>query len=88
MGRLRDPWARAIAVWTLLLILVAVVIAAQAMWSLYDANQACFFSYPATPCPAPDDPRLARLAIAFVGMPLLWLAGMIVAILAWAVRRR
>jgi len=63
------------------------VIAVQETWSVSNANQACFFAYPATPCPAGDDPRLARLAFAFVGVPLLWFAGIIVAIVAPAVKR-
>ena len=40
-----------------------------------DAQQAC--SSAATPCPDATDPRLRWLLFAFVGVPLLWLLGLL-----------
>ncbi len=62
--------------WTLVLLLLAAALAAQAAWSLIGAQQACFFNYPAVPCPGGDDPAVARLTFAFFGVPLVWLAGL------------
>jgi hypothetical protein len=73
--------------WTLVLLLVAVLLAAQAIWSIYDAQQVCFFNYPSVPCPSVDDPAFARLRFAFFGVPLVWLAGIGVAVLSGALHR-
>ena len=88
MGRFRSRWVRGLALWTLALLVVAVLVAVQAMVSLYDAQQACFFGFPSVPCPAGDDPRVAQLTFAFFGIPLVWLVGLGLAALVWAVRRR
>ena len=63
------------------------VVAIQAMASLDDAQQACFFQFPAVPCPGGDDPRVVQLTFAFFGIPLVWLVGLVVAALAWALKR-
>ena len=88
MGRFRSRWVRGLALWTLALLVVAVLVAVQAMVNLYDAQQACFFGFPSVPCPASDDPRVAQLTFAFFGIPLVWLVGLGLAALVWAVRRR
>jgi len=88
VGRLRSRWVRGLVLWTMALLVVAVLVAVQAMVSLADAQQACFFGYPSIPCPAGDDPRVAQLTVAFFGIPLAWLVGLGLAALAWAVRRR
>ena len=88
MGRLRSRWVRGLVLWTLALLVVAVLVAVQAMVSLDDAQQACFFGFPSVPCPAGDDPRVAQLTFAFFGIPLVWLVGLGLAALVWAVRRR
>ncbi len=79
---------RVVVVWTLLMVAVAVLLAAQAMYSLYEGEQACFFTYPAVACPASDDPAVTRLTFAFFGVPVLWLAGLGLATLAWVRQRR
>jgi hypothetical protein len=84
MGRLRSRWARGLLLWTLALLVVGALLAGQAILSLYDAQQACFFQSGAVPCPAGDDPRVARITFAFVGIPLVWLAGVGLAAVAWA----
>jgi hypothetical protein len=79
---------RVALVWTVLMVAIAGVLAAQAMSSLYDAQQACFFDYPSVPCPASDDPAVARLTFSFVGVPLIWLVGIGLMLLAWEWQRR
>jgi hypothetical protein len=79
---------RVAVAWTLLMLAIAIVVAAQAIYSLYEGEQACFFSYPVVPCPASDDPAVTRLTFAFFGVPVIWLAGIGLVALAWAWRRR
>lgn len=66
--------------------MVAVLLAAQATSSLYDGQQACFFT--AIACPTNEDPAIARLTFAFFGVPLIWLVGILLTSLAWAWQRR
>ena len=79
---------RVAVVWTLLMFVIAVLVAAQAMSSLYDGQQACFFNYPAVACPTNEDPAIARLTFAFFGVPLIWLVGIGLTTVAWAWQRR
>jgi hypothetical protein len=88
MRRIRVSLVRGLVLWTLVLLVVAVLLAAQAVGDLYLAQQACFFSYPSMPCPSVDDPALARLTFAFFGVPLVWLVGVGLAVLGRALRRR
>ncbi len=88
MGRLRNRWVRWTVVWTLVSLVVAVLVAVQAMVSLYDAQQACFFQFPSVPCPGGDDPSVARLTFAFLGVPTIWLAGIGLTAVGWALKRR
>jgi len=62
MNRLRSGFVRAGVLWTLALLGAAALATVQAIWSLNDAQQACFFHYPAIPCPAADDPAMTQLA--------------------------
>jgi cytochrome b561 len=78
----------ATALWTLLLLVVATLIAGEAIASLYNRQQACFFNFPAVACPAGDDPAVARLTFAFFGVPALWLLGIVVGTVAVAMRNR
>ena len=79
---------RAILVWTACILLLEVIVGAEAIWSLYRADQACFFDYPNTPCPGIDDPALTRLTVAFVGIPLIWFVGTAAAFVARGLRHR
>ena len=88
MRRMRGRLARGLVLWTVVLLLVALLLAVQAMWSLYSAQQACFFNYPAVPCPGGDDPAVARLTFAFFGVPLVWLAGIVLVAVGRALLRR
>ena len=88
MGRLRSRWARGVMVWTLALFVVAIVFAIFAMVSLYDAQQACFFAFPSVPCPDGQDWRVGLLTFAFLGVPFIWLVGLVVAIAGRAVADR
>lgn len=73
--------------WTALMAIVAIVVAGQAIVSLYDSQQACFFQSGAVPCPAGDDPRVAQITVGFIGVPLAWAVGVAVGTLAWAMKR-
>jgi hypothetical protein len=88
MSRMRSRFVRAVVLWTLLMLVVVVLLAVQATGSLIFAGQDCFFNYPAVPCPSADDPALARLTIAFFGVPLVWLVGIGLAVAGRAVGRR
>jgi hypothetical protein len=84
----RRTLVRTLVAWTLGMLLIGVLLAVQALWSLHNAQQACFFDYPAVPCPGGDDPAVARLTLAFFGVPLVWVVGIVVAALALRMRRR
>jgi hypothetical protein len=73
---LRRRAARTAVLWTLALFLVAVVIVVSATVSLANAQQACLVD--ARPCPDGSDPRLAWIGIGFLGVPLVWLLGLLV----------
>ena len=83
--RKRVVWA--VVLWTMALLVVALVVAGEAMASLYTGQQACFFNFPAVACPGGDDPAVARLTFAFFGVPAIWLLGFLAAFASWAVRR-
>ena len=86
MKRLRSTAARAFVLWTLLILLVAVLLSVQATGSLVFAGQDCFMNYPAVPCPSATDPALVRLTFVFFGLPLIWLLGIGLAVV-WRVFR-
>jgi hypothetical protein len=88
MDRLRSRWVRWVLLWTVVLLVIATVVAVAATASLYDAQQRCFLGYPSVPCPSGDDPRVGQLTLAFVGIPLVWLAGIGLTAVAWVVRQR
>ena len=75
-------------VWTFVLLLVAIVLAVSAVASLLDAQQACFFGFPSVACPDGQDWRVGLLTFAFFGVPLIWLVGVVVAIVGRAVANR
>ena len=84
---MRGSLVRGLVIWTLLLLAVAVLMALQAVASLYGAQQACFFNYQSVPCPSGNDPALVRLTFAFFGVPLVWLVGIGLAVLGRAMLR-
>jgi len=88
MRSLRSRWARAVVLWTVVLVVVAIVLGVSAVASLVDAQQACFFGFPSVACPDGQDWRVGRLTFAFFGVPLIWLVGVVVAIAGRAVARR
>jgi hypothetical protein len=51
---------------------------------LYQGEQACFFSYPAMPCPDGSD----LLPVAFLVIPGIWLLGLLALGFAAAIERR
>jgi phage shock protein PspC (stress-responsive transcriptional regulator) len=83
MRRPRRSWVRVIVVWTVLMLLVAIVVAAQAAWSITEAQQKCVFNFPAIPCPDGSDPAVARITFAFLGVPVAWLIGLGVVAVWW-----
>jgi hypothetical protein len=88
MRQTRSRLVRVAVAWTLFMLGVAIVLAGEAMLSLNGAEQACFFNFPATPCPGGDDPAVVRLTIAFFGVPAGWLIGLGVLGLVWSVMGR
>ena len=88
MGPFRTGWARAGVLWTCVLLVVALVLAAVAMAGLLDGEQACFIGYPSVPCPDGQDWRVALLTVALVGIPLVWLVGLVAAVAGRAVVKR
>jgi hypothetical protein len=88
MGPLRSRWARGFVVWTLALLVIAIVFAAFAAASLVDAQQACFFGYPSVACPDGQDWRVGLLTFAFFVVPLIWLIGLAVAVAGRAIAKR
>jgi hypothetical protein len=88
MKRLRSKGTRAFVLWTLLLVVVAILLSVQATGSLIFAGQDCFLNYPAVPCPSATDPALVRLTFVFFGLPLVWLVGIGLAIAWRAIRAR
>jgi hypothetical protein len=88
MKRMRGRFVRAAVLWTLLMLVVAVLLAVQATGSLIVAGQDCFFNYPAVPCPSAADPALIRLTFVFFGIPTVWLVGIGLAVLGRALWHR
>jgi len=88
MKRLRSRAARAVVLWTLLILLVAVFLSVQATGSLVFEGQDCFLNYPAVPCPSATDPALVRLTFVLFGLPLIWLGGIGIGLMWRAVRAR
>ena len=85
--RRRARWrvVRPAIVWTLAAFGLAVVIAFAAMRSLVATGQACFLG--SQPCPDASDPRFSWLLFAFVGVPLLWLLGLLLLAVRSTTRR-
>jgi hypothetical protein len=81
-------WARGVVLWTLVLLVVAIVLAVVAVTSLMDAQQRCFFEYPSAACPDGRDWRVGLLTFAFFGVPLIWLVGAVAAIVGRVLARR
>jgi hypothetical protein len=84
----RRGMLRVLVAWTLVALVIGIGVAIQAMSSLNDGQQACFFNYPAVPCPGNDDPAIARLTFAFFGVPLVWLLGIGLVALGSALQHR
>ena len=85
MGPFRSTWARAVVLWTVAMCVVGIAVAVFASASLIDAQQSCFVEYPSVPCPGGQDWRVGLLAVAFIGLPLIWLVGLIAAVAGRAV---
>jgi hypothetical protein len=83
---LRSPWTRVFLGWTIALAVLAFVLAVDAVMGLLRADDACFFQV--GPCPEFGDANHVRLAIAFFGIPLVWLVGVVVGAVARAMARR
>ena len=67
--------ARPAIAWTLGSFAVALVIALVSVSGLGEAAQACLSGD--TPCPDATDPRFRWLVFGFVGVPLIWLLGLL-----------
>ena len=85
---MRSRWVRGVVLWTLALMVVAIVLAVVAVTSLMDAQQRCFFEYPSVACPDGQDWRVGLLTFAFFGVPVIWLVGAVAAIVGRVFARR
>lgn len=85
---MRSRWARGLVLWTLALLVVAIVLSVVAVTSLMDAQQRCFFEYPSVACPHGRDWRVGLLTFAFFGVPVIWLVGVVVAIVGRVLAKR
>jgi hypothetical protein len=85
---MRSRWVRGVVLWTLALMVVAIVLAVVAVASLMDAQQRCFFEYPSVACPDGQDWRVGLLTFAFFGVPVIWLVGAVAAIVGPVLARR
>jgi hypothetical protein len=79
--------ARWVAIWTSVWLVVLAVFAFQTLGGLYVAGQRCFFGSSATACPTGPD-ATAIISLGFVGIPLLWLSGIVAFALVSSRRRR
>jgi hypothetical protein len=88
MRLLRSPWVRAFLIWTAVLLAAAAVVGIGAVIGLLRAADECFFQ--TGPCSQAGDTNSVLLAIAFFGIPLIWLAGVLLGVLGrtLASRRR
>jgi hypothetical protein len=86
MRRLRSPLLRAFLVWTVVLLAAAILLAFGAIIGFVRAQDACFFQ--TAPCPGSDDPNLVQLAVAFFGIPLIWLIGVLLGAIGQALAAR
>jgi len=88
MRPLSSRWARGVVLWTLVLLVVAIALAVSAVAGLIDAQQACFFGFPSVACPDGQDWRVGLLTFAFFVVPLIWVIGLVVALIGRAVAER
>ncbi len=86
MRLIKSSWTRAFIVWTVVLAVAAIVLAVVAVMGLLRADDACFFQI--GPCPEFGDVNHVRLAIAFFGIPLIWLVGVLIGAVARVLARR
>ena len=83
MARRRNRLAWGLGLWTVGIAVTALVLAGVSVARLAEAQQSCFFNYPAIPCPGPDDPMVGLLTFALVGLPLGGMAGAAAITIAW-----
>jgi hypothetical protein len=88
MRPLRSRWARGVFLWTLGLVVVAILLTAIAVATLVDAQERCFIEYPSVACPDAQDWRVGLLTFAFFGVPVIWLIGVVLAIVGRAAAKR
>jgi hypothetical protein len=86
MRRLRDPWTRAFLVWTGAMTLVAVGLFVLAVIGFIDAAEGCFVQ--TGPCSTAGDANFVTLQAAVFAVPAIWLAGVLVGVVARAIDRR
>jgi hypothetical protein len=86
MARLRSPWTRAFLIWTTVMALAAVVLAFVAIAGFLRAAGICWFQ--AGPCAQAGDANDVLLRFAAVGVPAVWLVGMLAGAAAYAWQHR
>jgi hypothetical protein len=86
MHELKSPWTRAFLVWTIVALVAAIVVAVDAVIGLLRSADACFFQ--TGPCSQAGDPDVIQLQVAFFGIPLVWLLGVLVGAVGRAIAGR
>lgn len=86
MRALKSPWTRAFLVWTIISLLAAIVVAVDAVVGLLRSADACFFQ--TGPCSQEGDPDVTQLQVAFFGIPLIWLLGVLLGVVGRAIAGR
>jgi hypothetical protein len=86
MRRMRSPWTRAFLIWTAMFLVGMILLALDASAGLISADQACFVQ--TAPCPDASHPRVIELQFALLGMPLIWVVGLVVGVVGRAVAER
>lgn len=86
MRRMHSPWMRAFLVWTAVFLVATILLFVDASAGLIAAEQACFVQ--TAPCPDAGHPKVLELQFALLGMPLIWVVGVVLGIIGRAVRSR
>ena len=75
MARLRSPWTRAFLIWTAVMALAAAALAVVAIAGFLRAAGICWFQ--TGPCGQAGDANDVLLRFALVGVPAVWLVGVL-----------
>jgi hypothetical protein len=84
--RLGSPWTRAFLVWTAVLALGSVILFFVAIAGFLGSADDCWFQ--TGPCSTAGDMNFVLMQAAVFWIPMVWLAGVLVGLVARAITRR